>query len=103
MKVTRHRRAKMLGSLLAGALFVGACGSSANTDGATATTTAREPGSSSSSTKPDGPTTTRKPAVDGAFALPAVDVLNVANGSKVPFGQLSPSEKPLLLWFWAPH
>jgi ferric-dicitrate binding protein FerR (iron transport regulator) len=38
-----------------------------------------------------------------AAGLPEVDVLDVADGSTVQLGSLLPAEKPLLVWFWAPH
>lgn len=82
MTMTRNRPARVVTALLAGAMFLGACGSSAKRDEA--------------NTKSD-------PASSGVVTMPKVDVLDVASGDKVPFGQLSPSEKPLLLWFWAPH
>lgn len=78
----RMRNAVLAGVLLASAVFASACSGSSTNDGSTAR---------------------REPAAGEVFSLPVVDVLDVANGSKVAFGDLSPSEKPLLLWFWAPH
>jgi hypothetical protein len=35
--------------------------------------------------------------------LPRVEVLDVASGARVQFADLIPAERPVLLWFWAPH
>ena len=82
MTTKRNRPARVAAAFLAGAVFVGACGSSAKSDGAN---------------------TNGEPTATGVFTMPAVDVLDVATGGKVPFAKLNPSDKPLLLWFWAPH
>ena len=41
--------------------------------------------------------------IPGIGALPAVEVLDVANGDTVDVSTLLPADKPLLLWCWAPH
>ncbi|NNK91834.1 MAG: hypothetical protein HKO87_05320 [Acidimicrobiia bacterium] len=41
--------------------------------------------------------------IPGVGALPAVEVLDVATGDSVDVSTLLPSDKPLLVWFWAPH
>ena len=38
-----------------------------------------------------------------ATDLPAIDTIDVRTGDTVNLQSLVPSEKPLLLWFWAPH
>jgi len=35
--------------------------------------------------------------------LPAVNVLDLSNGEVVNFSTAAPSDKTLVLWFWAPH
>lgn len=35
--------------------------------------------------------------------LPDVEAIEVASGDRVNVASLVPSDKPLLLWFWAPH
>ncbi|MBT8214083.1 MAG: hypothetical protein KJP12_02585 [Acidimicrobiia bacterium] len=41
--------------------------------------------------------------IPGVGALPAVEVLDVATGDTVDVSTFLPSDKPLLVWFWAPH
>lgn len=36
-------------------------------------------------------------------SLPAVEVLDVATGAPTQFAELLPADRPVLLWFWAPH
>lgn len=35
--------------------------------------------------------------------LPDVDVVDVVTGATVNVSALAPGDKPLLVWFWAPH
>lgn len=35
--------------------------------------------------------------------VPELAVLDVATGDSVDLGGLIPAERPILLWFWAPH
>lgn len=35
--------------------------------------------------------------------VPELDVLNVGTGDTVDLGSLVPAQRPILLWFWAPH
>ena len=91
--------------LVAAALTLAACGSSA--DGqpqatATAATTTAQPDAPSSAEQ--------RPSVDKATAappdaprLPKVDVVDIRDGSTVDLASLAPSDKPMLVWFWAPH
>jgi len=36
-------------------------------------------------------------------ALPSIVVNDIAAGSKVDLSTVPPPDKPLLVWFWAPH
>jgi hypothetical protein len=36
-------------------------------------------------------------------AIPDVSVLEVASGDEFSLGSIVPSERPVLVWFWAPH
>lgn len=38
-----------------------------------------------------------------ASDLPAVDVRDVHTGATVDLASLVPADRPILLWFWAPH
>ena len=85
MKIWNARPVRLGIAVFASVMFVAGCGSSTRSGDAKSDVTA------GNSDKPS------------ASVMPDVDVLDVANGNKVAFGELSPSEKPLLLWFWAPH
>lgn len=39
----------------------------------------------------------------GANDLPAVTVVNVVSGESLVLSSLAPADRPILLWFWAPH
>ena len=82
MIVTKNRLVRADAVLVTSAFVISGCGSS---------------------TKSDGTSAKGGPSASGVFVMPSVDVLDVATGAKVAFGKLSPSKKPLLLWFWAPH
>ena len=38
-----------------------------------------------------------------ASAIPDVTVLDVASGGEFALGSVVPSDRPVLVWFWAPH
>ena len=38
-----------------------------------------------------------------ASVLPGLSVDDVAAGTKVDLSSLAPADRPLLVWFWAPH
>lgn len=39
----------------------------------------------------------------GSSDIPAVEVTDLATGTMVDLSTLAPSDKSVLLWFWAPH
>lgn len=39
----------------------------------------------------------------GGNDLPAVTVVDVASGESLVLSSLAPADRPILLWFWAPH
>jgi hypothetical protein len=43
------------------------------------------------------------PPAPGTSAIPEVTVLDVASGDEFALGSIVPSERPVLVWFWAPH
>ena len=47
--------------------------------------------------------TTAPPSNAPIIPLPAVDVIDVKTSGEVSLPSLAPSDKPILLWFWAPH
>ncbi len=51
-----------------------------------------------------GSSGTQSPESAGApVALPAVEVIDVTADRRVQLDELLPSDRPLLIWFWAPH
>ena len=95
------KAAGTLAGLTLAALALTACGA-AETGVSVEPTPLSQP-SQDTQTKPE-PTPSNNPEpppVDSV--LPAVDLLEVSTGADVPFAGLVPSEKPILLWAWAPH
>jgi len=39
----------------------------------------------------------------GASPLPAIEVDDVTGGQRVALDAFVPSDRPTLIWFWAPH
>jgi len=74
------------GTLLAGLVSCGGSEGSATVDGTSGGTalpaTGNEPGSSS---------------------LPAANVTDLATGDTIDFSTIAPSDRAILLWFYAPH
>lgn len=51
----------------------------------------------------DPPAATARPSPAPAGSdLPAVDVVELASGATVALASIAPSERPTLVWFWAP-
>lgn len=71
---------------------------------ASATETAT-PGPASVASSPDADTDDQSelPEVAPDSLVPAVDVVDVRSGATVNLGSIVPSDKPVLLWAWAPH
>ena len=85
------RKARLLAVLAATALMTAACAGS-------------EP--SQVSAPPAAPPADPAPApapADPANDLPAVTVVNVVSGESSVLSSLAPADRPILLWFWAPH
>lgn len=69
------------------------------------------PAESSPASTP-APAPTQEPAIESApegaapapaSDLPSVDLVNVDTGATVNLASFAPSDRPLVLWFWAPH
>ena len=43
------------------------------------------------------------PAAAGPTILPDVTVIDVVSGESLLVSSLAPADRPILLWFWAPH
>ncbi len=92
--VSLRARRSLLFAVVPVLLFAAACGGD---DDSAATETGA--GSARADTPAEGPL-----LVDQAeTALPAVDVVDVTTGEQINLQSLAPSNRPLLLWFWAPH
>ena len=84
----RRSRAAILVPLVALALVISACGSGESSVADVST-----------GARPNLPAAQAASSTD----LPAVTVWNVGDSKWVQFADLLPAEKPLVLWFWAPH
>jgi len=97
-------------------MLLAACGSVASGEGSgdaaaePTAATASASAAASSSPEPDspsaagqGPAASDLPAVSPDSLVPAVDVVDVRTGDTVNLGSVVPSDKPVLLWAWAPH
>lgn len=55
---------------------------------------------------PEPPSALESPApaeAAGGNDLPAVTVVDVVSGESLVLSSLAPADRPILLWFWAPH
>jgi ABC-type glycerol-3-phosphate transport system substrate-binding protein len=106
------RRLRLAASALSFVALLGACGSTKASDTETVTAevttpsaetaaAAAEPGVTAALTKETGRTDLRPESANGPLAQVIVDDLQ--GGGKVQFANLLPSDKPVLLWLWAPH
>jgi len=78
-----------------GALGFVACGGGG--DGSSA---GREAASAEQQPAADPPAPGQAPR---GSAIPDVTVLDVASGGEFALGSVVPSDRPVLVWFWAPH
>ena len=94
------------------ALTLVGCGSDAVADrDATASTTVSPPTVSSPVSSGGVPTPTSPTTLDGgggrpaaaASIVPAVDVIEVSSGRSVGLRSAVATDKPTLIWMWAPH
>lgn len=103
----RPSRARRLALAVTGLLVLGACGGSARTDGAPVRAEGPTPavestaGGTASTTAAPGATPAAAPAAPSP--LPDVAVLDAGTGETVQLAALLPADRPLLVWFWAPH
>lgn len=61
------------------------------------------PSAEASAAAGQAPAGTDLPAVSPDSLVPPVDVVDVRTGDTVNLGSVVPSDKPVLLWAWAPH
>ena len=127
-----RRRWLVVGGLIAVALVAGGCGGGSATEGADAGSTSAtaaggadsspatapaEAGAAAESQAPAEPggdqPASEGDSGEGASAngtavavsadVPDLEMVEVASGSNVRLASLVTGDKPLLLWFWAPH
>jgi len=84
--MTRPSQALASATLALG-LFAGACSGASTTDVASSTT---------------GDTPAEAPSLSGESDLPDVEMINLNTGETVQFASYTPSDRPIVLWFWAP-
>jgi len=93
--------AGIVGGLTLSALALTACGTTA-TVVSTDPTPLTQP-SQEAQTQPEQAPSNNPEPPPAESVLPDVDLLEVSTGSDVEFAGLVPSDKPILLWAWAPH
>lgn len=100
------------GALAAVLLLAGGCGggstvtAGSGTPTTAANVTAAGPATAATGVSPtiSGPAPPAAPAGDrSASILPSVEMSDVARGTTVDLASLIPAQRPVLLWFWAPH
>lgn len=99
------------GGAIALVLLLAGCGggSTLTAGGSTSPTTspgpsATGPGTTVPSPTVSGPAASAEPQGDrSASILPSVEMTDVARGTTVDLASLIPAQRPVLLWFWAPH
>lgn len=81
-------------------LAVAACGNAADETAATRDSNASgaRGGDTEATAEPVGSVAQASDSV-----LPAVEVIEVTTEERVNLASLVPNDKPILLWFWAPH
>ncbi|MEM9134511.1 MAG: hypothetical protein AAF962_00855 [Actinomycetota bacterium] len=107
MRLRPRRVPTLVGVMAALALAVAACGSGATDDADTAaeatTAPANTPSAADTTDEAAEPVGPEVPApAENLFA--PVDVVNIADGSTLNLAEeLAGDDRPVLLWFWAPH
>lgn len=106
---------RALGVAVLSALVLAACGGGDDTDpvatddagAAAAPTTTVAPADEAGNGADSPPSTTTAPADDTEpvtpSPLPVVDVHDLETGELVPLAAELPADRPVLVWFWAPH
>ncbi|WP_419925819.1 hypothetical protein [Candidatus Poriferisocius sp.] len=98
MNLPRAPRTRLIALAIAVALGAAACGDSTAPPTATPATTAP--------TEAPAPAAESAPQTEApapASDLPSVDVVDLATGDTVNLAGFAPSDRPIVLWFWAPH
>lgn len=89
-------RLKVLAVATLLALGAAACADGGDTPAASPT---EAPATQAPAPEPAPESAAPAPASD----LPSVDLVNVDTGATINLASFAPSDRPLVLWFWAPH
>ncbi|MCY3632993.1 MAG: hypothetical protein OXH29_10030 [bacterium] len=108
MSTSTNTRAKIVTFAAALALVVTACSGG---DDSPATAPIEAPASTEVPAPTEAPATQApapEPTTEGAAPaptsdLPSVDLIDVSTGDIVNLASFAPSDRHLVLWFWAPH
>ena len=94
------RRLKILA--LAVALVVGAtaCGSGDDNPESSPPAQTQAPAPTAAPAQTQAP---ENPAPAPTSELPSVEMVNVTTRASVNLASFAPSDRPIVLWFWAPH
>lgn len=99
-----HRRHRLAALATAVVLAAGACGSGGgSSDGDVAVRAPLDQTDRVAPPAPPPPAEEAGPAPVAPSDLPDVTVLDVHTGDRVTLASLAPADRPILLWFWAPH
>lgn len=100
---------KKIALVLAAALTFAACGGGSSGPGSEELFDAGPSEGAGQTEQPaaSDPADTEKDAdgqeASGGGDLPDVEVVDIATGEKLALTSLVPAQRPLLVWFWAPH
>lgn len=92
-------RFRSIAACMAAAVALTSCGDGGSDDPAAVGSGATTPVEGGAPTTPDG---SAEPATDDS-RVPAVRVLSVPSGEEIDLAAAVPDDRPVLLWFWAPH
>ncbi|MCY3910572.1 MAG: hypothetical protein OXF99_03610 [bacterium] len=95
-------RIKIVALAAALTLVVTAC-SGGDSNPETALTEAPAPTQAPATQAPAPEPATESAAPVPASDLPSVELVDIATGANVNLASFAPSDRPLVLWFWAPH
>jgi len=98
MKATRRHVLARAGVGALVVLSLVACGGDGGSGSAQSPTSTAAP-TQPSATQPPAPPPEAAPPPS---AIPDITVRDVASGAEFALGSLVPSDRPLLVWFWAP-
>ncbi len=104
----RRRRLGAMAGLLAATLAVAACGGGstgvAAGGGSTETSlAATAPSTAASSPVPSSADPAPPAPRSSSGALPGLTVNDVGAGTRIDLASVATTQRPLLVWFWAPH